>query len=42
MNEKTESLKRNNLTRNKLFIEERTQLTPHKPRYSGTKKYSLK
>ena len=36
-----ESLKRNNLTRNNLFIEERTQITPHKPRYSGTIKYSL-
>ena len=41
MNDKAESLKRNNLTRNNLFIEVRTQITPHKPRYSGTKKYSL-
>ena len=41
MNDKAESLKRNNLTRNNLFIEERTQITPHKPRYSETKKYSL-
>jgi len=29
------------LKRNTLFIEERTQIAPHKPRYSGTKKYSL-
>jgi hypothetical protein len=36
MNDKVELLKRNNL-----FIEERTQITPHKPRYSETKKYSL-
>ena len=41
MANKTESLKRNNLTRNNLFIEKRAQITPHKPRYSGTKKYSL-
>ena len=41
MNDKAESLKRNNLTRNNLFIEERTQITPHKSRYSETKKYSL-
>ena len=36
MNDRAELLKRNTL-----FIEERTQITPHKPRYSGTKKYSL-
>jgi len=36
MNEKAELL-----IRNTLFIEERTQIAPHKPRYSGTKKYSL-
>jgi len=36
MNDKAESLKRNNL-----FIDERIQITPHKPRYSETKKYSL-
>ena len=36
MNDKAESLKRNNL-----FIDERTQITPHKPRYSETKQYSL-
>ncbi len=36
MNDKAESLKRNNL-----FIVERAQITPHKPRYSETKKYSL-
>ncbi len=36
MNDKAESLKRNTL-----FIEERIQIIPHKPRYSGTKKYSL-
>ena len=36
MNDKAESLKRNNL-----FIEERSQITPHKPRYSETIKYSL-
>jgi len=36
MNDKAESLKRNNL-----FIEVRTQITPHKPRYSGTIGYSL-
>jgi len=41
MNDKTESLKRNNLTRNNLIIEERTQINPHKPRYSETIKYSL-
>ena len=41
MNDKAEPLKRNNLTRNNLFIEERSQITPHKPKYSETKKYSL-
>ena len=41
MNDKAKSLKRNNLTRNNLFIEERYQITPHKPRYSETIKYSL-
>ncbi len=41
MNDKAESLKRNNLTRNNLIIEERTQINPHKPRYSETIKYSL-
>ena len=41
MNDKAESLKRNNLTRNNLFIEVRTQITPHKPRYSGIIGYSL-
>jgi hypothetical protein len=40
MKDKVESLKRNNLTRN-LFIEEWIQITPHKPNYTGTKKYSL-
>jgi len=41
MNDKAESLKRNSLTRNNLIIEERTQINPHKPRYSETIKYSL-
>ena len=41
MNYIAESLKRNNLNRNNLIIEERTQINPHKPRYSGTIKYSL-
>jgi len=41
MNDKAASLKRSKLTRNNLFIEERTQITPHKPRYSETIKYSL-
>jgi hypothetical protein len=36
MNDKAEPLKRNNL-----IIEERTQINPHKPRYSETMKYSL-
>ena len=41
MNDTAESLKRNNLTRNNLIIEERTQIYPHKPRCSETIKYSL-
>ncbi len=36
MNDEVELLKGNTL-----FIEERIQIIPHKPRYSGTKKYSL-
>jgi len=41
MKDKAKSLKRNIPTGNNLFIEERIQITPHKPRYSGTIKYSL-
>jgi len=36
MNDRAKLLKRNNL-----FIEERTQITPHKPRSSETIKYLL-